>query len=282
MRHSSTYSLLHGVQPFSDEYWEIKMRDDRSILYIERAAVAREDMNWFFFYFSSNRWDCRTWHYLILLMSGELCRLSCHLVCRQLIITTRNHVYFIFCFSRYFKRRSVLLRETETMGFFIYQSWWARESRAHAHSTRKKFIFLSFYWFWRMASSICWQSQLNSRCHGSAKGTSRGAGVLWVRPCVVLLLSHSSQAPKTQNFLPIGSAHLVWYCPDSIYLPTVVMSSLFERIKSAIPSDGLQIASYKVIRNVQVYHLGLYFEKEEKLEFLHLTSKSIIHPLIFC
>lgn len=137
------------------------------------------------------------------------------------------------------------------------------ESACPFNQKKSVFFFLSFYWFWRMASSICWQSQLNSRCHGSAKGTSRGTGVLWVRPCVVLLPSHSSQPPKTQNFfLPIGSAHLVWYCPDSIYLPTVVMSSLFERIKSAIPSDGLQIASYKVIRNVQVYwynHIDLYF-----------------------
>ncbi|XP_046456681.1 heme-binding protein 2-like [Daphnia pulex] len=36
------------------------------------------------------------------------------------------------------------------------------------------------------------------------------------------------------------------------------MSSLFERIKSAIPSDGLQIAPYKVIRQVQDYEERIY------------------------
>ncbi|KAK4023812.1 hypothetical protein OUZ56_009211 [Daphnia magna] len=36
------------------------------------------------------------------------------------------------------------------------------------------------------------------------------------------------------------------------------MSSLFERIKSAIPKDGLQIASYKVIRQIQDYEERIY------------------------
>jgi hypothetical protein len=151
-------------------------------------------MNWFsFFFFSSNRWDCRTWHYLILLMSGELFRLSCHLVCRQLIITTRNHVYFIFLFFPIFKKTlSVLLRETETMGFFIYQSWWASESRAHAHSTRKKV----YFFFYLSTGSGGWHHQSVDRAN-------------WIPVATVALRGHHAGPACCGSARALSSSRLI-------------------------------------------------------------------------